>query len=66
MLPTVNNLSKPNSVKPFTRNKTKAVNNLSTRKKPQSHRQIPDFDDSKFNKLEFSLGDGLKWQEASI
>ncbi|CAF1152613.1 unnamed protein product [Adineta steineri] len=66
MLPTVNNLPKPNSVKPFTRNNTKTVNNLSTRNKPQSHRQIPDFDDSKFNKLEFSLGDGLKWQEASI
>ncbi|CAF0943173.1 unnamed protein product [Adineta steineri] len=66
MLPTVNNLSKANSVKPFNRNKTKTVNNLSTRKKPQTHRQIPDFDDSKFNKLEFSLGDGLKWQEASI
>ncbi len=65
ILQTLNDLSKPNSMK-FTGGETNTINNNLSAKKQTPHQQITTPDDSsKFRKLEFSLGDGLKWQEAS-
>jgi hypothetical protein len=50
----------------FTGGETNTTNNNLSAKKQIPHQQITTPDDSsKFRKLEFSLGDGLKWQEAS-
>ena len=66
-LPNVDDSLKPTSTTCLIRDKNITVNDLPAKKRTHRRRKkVADDDPSKFRKLGFSMGDGLKWQEASM